>query len=237
MSQALPLSRPRLSFRLHPLRILPTPFLLHSYFALTSSPHQVFTQRTLTPHFCRGSTPNSHSEPTSSPCSAPSFPSRSRPTLVGCTLPPPTMLRPTILPPHRYPSLQVPPHLLPSCPASTSSHHAPPHTSLQVPPLSEHQWGAGLMAAREGPVGRLSRGVSYSRCRGNSRRQHELRKGGRRERGLSGGSAGNAGKRRARYASRISPYSSAPASVPLLCLSSSSSVSPGTPPLLGSPQK
>lgn len=34
-----------------------------------------------------------------------------------------------------------------------------PHTSLQVPPLSEHQWGAGLMAAREGLVGGLSRGL------------------------------------------------------------------------------
>lgn len=34
-----------------------------------------------------------------------------------------------------------------------------PHTSLQVPPLSEHQRGAGLMAAREGLVGGLSRGL------------------------------------------------------------------------------
>ena len=33
-----------------------------------------------------------------------------------------------------------------------------PHTSLQVPPLSEQQWEAGLMAAREGLVGGLSWG-------------------------------------------------------------------------------
>lgn len=65
--------------------------------------------------------------------------------------PPPIMLRPHLL------GLPIP-----SRPRPTPSHHIlppplpvmlRPHTSLQVPPLSEHQWGAGLMAAREGLVG------------------------------------------------------------------------------------
>lgn len=83
---------------------------------------------TSSPHFCRGSTPTSHSDPISSYYAPPTYrfllgPS---PSLPGPAPPPPIILR--------------------------------PHTSLQVPPLSEHQWGAGLMAARECLVGGLSWG-------------------------------------------------------------------------------
>ena len=71
-----------------------------------------------------------------------------------------------------------------------------PHTSLQVPPLSEQQLGAGLMAAREGLVGGLSYGgsptpVALETAGGRRELGGERVQG---EKGAEPSSAGNAGK-------------------------------------------
>ena len=163
---------------------------------------------TSSPHLCRGSTPTSHSDPISSSYAPPTyrFLLGPSPSLPGPAPPPPIILR--------------------------------PHTSLQVPPLSEHQWGAGLMAAREGLVGGLSWGgsptpVALETAGGGASYGGETVEG---EKGAEASSAGNIGKPQAQGSSRVSPHSSAPACVPLVCFSSSSSVATGTPPRLGSPQ-
>ena len=121
------------------------------------------------------------------------------------------------------------PHLFLPGPAPSAPIKAPrpppnmprPHTSLQVPPLSEQQWGAGLMAAREGLVGGLSWGGGSPTPVALETAGSWRELGGERvegEKGAEPSSAGNAGKPQAQGSSRVAPHLSAPASVPLLCL-------------------
>lgn len=93
------------------------------------------------------------------------------------------------------------------------------------------------MAAREGLVGSLSRGLLLPlpwKQSGATRAMEGT--GGKRE-GAESSSAGELRETPGQGSSHVSPHSGAPASVLLLCCSSSSSVSPGTLPPLGSPQK
>ncbi|XP_006868446.1 PREDICTED: napsin-A [Chrysochloris asiatica] len=105
-----------------------------------------------------------------------------------------------------------------------------PHTLLQVPPLSEHQRGAGLMAAHGGLVGGLSQGLLFLLP------WKQLGYGGEGvdgKRGRERSSARRDWRPRTQKSSHTCLLLSTPASVPFLDSAFSFSLSPCTPPLLG----
>lgn len=158
-------------------------------------------------------------------------------SLPRSTLTPPTMRFPiTLLCSISTSPLQVPPHLLPLCPASTSSHHAPPPHLAPGPAPLRTPVGGGAHGCVRGSRGQSLAGsppVSLETVGGDASYGGEGEEG---EKGLSGAARGTP-RGSGPGSSRVSSHSGAPASVPLLCFSSFSSVSPGTLPPLGSPQK